>query len=119
MNALDIDDKLKDLGTTIISAFRIGKLRDNSSRPRNILVKLNNQEASNLITSNGKKLRAAGSEFDKVYIDRDYPPDIAKSLSELRKKAFEWRRDHPGEPAYVKSGKLYINGVVNAEINLK
>ena len=49
MNALDIDDKLKDLGTTIITAFRIGKLRDNSSRPRNILVKLNNQEASNLI----------------------------------------------------------------------
>lgn len=117
IEALDIKDDLNKLGTTISTAFRLGKPLDVQRRPRNILVKLNNQEAARLITSNGKKLRSAGPSFNNVYIDRDLPPDLVSALSDLRKRAYEWKRDHAGDTAFVRAGNLVINGEIKASVN--
>ena len=80
---------------------------------------LTNQDAARMTISNGKKLRAAGPTYNKVYVDRDWPPDVASSLADLRKQAYLWTKDHVGDTAFVRSGKLIINGITKASVNLK
>ena len=108
-----------ELGTNnclVKDVFRLGAPRsDGSSRP--VLVKANRTVSFNMV-SNGKKLRQH-SQYSKIYIDRDLPPSIAKALGALRKRAFEWRRDNPGDTAYVKGGQLFINDVVIDQVKLQ
>lgn len=118
IKAMKLEDQFKALGGKITEAFRLGKLKAGNNRPRIILVKLNNIDAARLITTNGKNLRAAGHEFNNVYVDRDLPPDITAALSDLRKQAYEWRRDHEGDTAYVRSGSLYINGQLTKVVKI-
>lgn len=102
--------------SSVKSAFRIGNVVD--GRPRLIMVKAT-RDFSFKMVSNGKKLRNAGDSFKGVYVDRDLPPETAKAVGLLRKRAYDYRIAHPGEPAYVKGGKLYINNVLADEVSLK
>ena len=53
-----------------------------------------------------------------VFLQDDLPFEVNKRLAEMRKQAFDHRSQNPGESAYVKNMKLYINNVVVDEIKL-
>ena len=104
-----------DVKIVINSCFRLGKPRQDGS-PRPILVKSTEECTSNMLRS-AKKLKQVGKDFfKKIYIDKDYPPEVATLLSQLRKRAYEHRRDHPNSKAFVRNGKLFINDVVVDEV---
>lgn len=116
-SVLDVAAKINvTLDNKIKSVFRLGKIRDDgSSRP--ILVKSCSSKSREMLT-NAKKLREIGGKYEKVYIDRDLPPVLAKELGILRKRAYDWRKDHPDDTAYVKNGKLFINKVEVDQVKL-
>ena len=102
-----------DLDPVNINAFQLGKQVTPGGRPRPILVK--NVEQAQVIIRNARKLRQ-NNDFQNVYIDRDLPTELAKATANLRKRAYEWRRDHPTETAFVKRGVLFINDIEVASV---
>lgn len=102
-----------DLDPSKINAFRLGKQITSGGRPRPILVK--DLDQAQVIIRNAKKLRQ-NPAYKKVFIDRDLPVEIAKATANLRKRAYEWRRDNPADNAYVKRGVLFINDVEVASV---
>ncbi len=102
-----------DLDPSKINAFRLGKQVTSGGRPRPILVK--DLDQAQVIIRNAKKLRQ-NPDYKNVFIDRDLPVEIAKASANLRKRAYEWRRDNPSDNAYVKRGVLFINDVEVASV---
>ena len=104
--------------TDIKASFRLGRNSpaSDNARPRPILVKTTQAVAFTII-SNGRKLRH-NDDFNKVYVDRDWPPHIANGLAALRKRAFDHRKAHPGSSAFVQRGKLIIDGNVADSVNI-
>jgi hypothetical protein len=101
----------------IKSVFRLGKTIRDDGKARPILVKSKKDIAYNMITRSRKLQETA--TYKGVYIDRDLPPLIATALAALRKRAYEYKRDHPGSTAYVKSNKLYFDDSVVDSVNIK
>ena len=93
--------------------FRLGKPHNGDKR-RLILVKAN-EKTVKLFLQNARRLKGAGNPLNEVYIQENLPPEMTKKLADMRKKAFEHRKSHPGEKAYVANKKLYINGTVVEE----
>ena len=91
-----------------VTAFRLGRGTRADGKPRHILVK--NYHRAQDVLRNAKRLRAS-PDFINIYVDRDLSAEKTKELATLRKRAFEWKRDNPGDTAYVKGNRLFINGV--------
>ena len=89
---------------------RLGKARENG-RPRLIAVKTS-ERIVKLFLSKARSLKNANHPLNTVFIQEDLPPEMNRKLAEMRKRAYEYRRDNPGEEAFVKSKKLFINGIV-------
>lgn len=103
----------------IKDVFRLGKVNrtDNSdNKPRLIMVRASEKVAKQFLVKS-KLLKHSDSLLSKVFIQENLPPEINKKLFDMRKRAYEHRSNNPGESAYVKNKKLYINGAVVEEIN--
>lgn len=98
----------------IKDSYRLGKVRDNGTRP--ILVK-SSEKTTRLFLSKSKLLKDADQPLNRVFIQEDLPATANKKLADMRKRAYDHRRNHPSEKAYVKNKKLYINDVVVDEVD--
>ena len=103
-----------DVHVDVQSCFRLGKPRNDNS-PRPILVKSTDTCASNILRS-AKKLKVADVAFRKVFIDRDYPPEMVTALGRLRKKAYDHRQANPNSRTSIRNGKLFIDDVLVDEV---
>lgn len=95
---------------------RLGKVRSDG-KPRVMKIKAN-AETSRLFLQNARKLKFAPSPLNKVFLQADLPIEVNRRLAEMRKRAYDHRKDHPDDSAYVKNMKLYINDVIVDEIKL-
>ena len=109
-NALGLSDEANN----IHEAFRLGKPRQDG-KPRLIMVKAP-ERTCRLFLTKARFLRQAQAPLCNVFLQEDLPPEVNKKLIEMRRKAYEHRTKNPGEEAYVKNKKLYINGFVVEEI---
>ena len=104
-----------DISTlNIKDAFRLGKVREDR-KPRLILVKACERSAK-LFLSNARMLKAAVNPLNRVFIQENLPPEIHVRLSDMRKRAYDHCKNFPGEQAFVRNKRLFINGVVVDEI---
>ena len=93
---------------------RIGKARGDG-KPRLILVKTN-EKTARLFISRARLLRFADRPLNKVYIQENLSPDENKKLAEMRKRAFDHKVSNPGDEAFVRNKKLFINGNIVDEV---
>ena len=63
-----------------------------------------------------KKLKVADVAFRKVFIDRDYPPEMVTALGRLHKKAYDHRQANPNSRTSIRNGKLFIDDVLVDEV---
>ena len=99
----------------IKECFRLGKVREDN-RPRLIMVKATEKTVKQFLTRS-KLLKQASSPLDKIFLQENLPSELNKRLADMRKKAYEHRTQNPGDTAFVKNKKLFINGQVVDEIN--
>lgn len=89
-------------------AYRIGKVREDG-RPRMIFVKAS-EKTVKLFLSKARFLKHASYPLNRVFVQEDLPPEVNIKLAEMRKRAFEHRTNNPGQMAFVRGKKLFIDG---------
>ena len=102
--ALGLENECKN----IKNVYRLGKMRADH-RPRLIMVKAS-EKTVNLFLRKARLLKQAGAPLNRVFVQENLPPDVSEKLASMRKRAYEHRQNHPGEEAFVKNRKLFING---------
>ena len=70
------------------------------------------ERVARLFLSKARLLKKAETLLCNVFLQEDLLPEINKKLIDMRRKAYEHRMKNPGEEAYMKDKKLYINGFV-------
>lgn len=110
---LNIEQELRN----IEQAFRLGKPHHNG-KPRLILVKTTERTAK-LFLSRSRLLKHADRPLNKVFIQENLSSEDNKKMAEMRKRAFEYRAQNPGEEAFVRNKKLFINGIIVDELSKK
>ena len=106
-----------DVMRQVHNVFRIGRVNraDHSeAKPRLIMVRATEKVAKQFL-SKARLLKQSNAPLNRVYLQEDLPPEMNKQLADMRKRAYEHRMRYPGESAYVKNKKLFINGVVVEE----
>lgn len=107
---------LRDEIPNIQYAQRLGKTRTDG-KPRLIKVK-STIKAVKLFLQKARNLKTMPSPLSKVFLQEDLPMEINRRLSEMRKRAYDHRSQNPGESAFVKGKKLFINGNVVDEVKM-
>lgn len=106
--ALGLSDRMSEVG----EAYRFGK-----TRGRRLIMVKTTESISKQFLRRARHLKRSDAPLNQVFVQENLPPLINKRLADMRKRAFEHRKSHPGEEAFVKNKKLYLNGVMVAEIN--
>ena len=106
--ALGLSDKMDDIKET----YRFGR-----TRGRRLIMVKTTEGISKQFLRRARHLKQSDAPLNQVYIQENLPAFINKRLADMRKRAFEHRKSHPGEEAFVKNKKLYLNGVVVDEIS--
>lgn len=109
-NALGLSECMDEVTET----FRLGNSRE--SRGRRLILVKTTEKTSKAFLRKARNLKQCGFPLNQVYVQENLPPLMNKRLGEMRKRAYEHRKNHPDEEAYVKNKKLYVNGVVVEEV---
>ena len=106
---------LNELMEEVSDTFRLGNARE--SRGRRLIMVKTTEKTSRAFLRKARNLKNTEFLLDQVYIQENLPPLVNKRLAEMRKRAYEHRKSHPGEEAFVKNKKLFLNGIVVDEIH--
>lgn len=109
--ALDLSTEIPNIRET----FRLGKPRMDG-KPRLMMVRTT-EKTARLFLNKSRRLKEAAWPLNKVFLQEDLPREVNRKLASMRKRAYDHRSSHPGDEAFVKNKKLFINGTVVDEID--
>lgn len=105
--------------TDVDELKRLGKRTDGKTRP--LLVRFKRRQMRDEILKNAKKLRSAGNNLKKVYINPDLDKHTRMEQARLRKKMKELRAadGNAGKQIRIQGNKLFVDEVVIDQVESK
>ena len=105
----------------IVSLMRLGKPRENHPRPIKVIFK---EPRTKFALLNKRKMISTSEELKKtfnerIFVNSDSSFLVLKEEYRLRRVLAELKSHDPASKCYIRSGTLFVNGLVHDEINIR